>query len=208
MILSGKTIQSVADELIYPFLNNLLYSEDEIEVREALNHIDSLVDLGVDRKNFPGIHKILYHKNPGLAHHSFEILRKPSSDMMNMELKDDVWKAMYPFFCELTLSSPGIAADSLKILDILVDYHIVGDHKILQKALLHKSDKVSHFTLDVLRKIKGIKVDTLPIKEVPENKPKSTEETGDIENKILNVLKKNPKYIEGLKEIKNKYKIE
>ncbi len=74
--------------------------------------------------------------------------------------KLEVWKSMYPFFCNQALSTPNVAVESLKILDVLIDYSIVGDYKNLQKVLLHKSDEVAYLALDVLRKIKGLTEET------------------------------------------------
>ncbi|MCZ7356596.1 MAG: hypothetical protein O8C66_04915 [Candidatus Methanoperedens sp.] len=76
------------------------------------------------------------------------------------EVKADVWKSMYPFFCNQALSTPDVAEESLKILDVLIDYGVVGDYINLEKVLLHKSDEVAHLALDVLRKIKGLTTDT------------------------------------------------
>lgn len=230
MIFLGKTIQSVADETIYPFLNNLLQSEDEAVISETLNNINILADMGVERKNFLGLQKVLYHKNIGIARNSLDFLREMSPGLVKeVELKNDIWKSMYPFFCVQALSTPLIAIDSLKILDTLLDYGIVGDYKNLQKALLHKSDKVAQLTLDVLRKIKGLTnearvervepisvesrrqmVEKVPqkvyqqIKEKPLEEPMQRRE--ELQSRIIDVLKKNPTYVEGLKEIKSKYR--
>jgi len=230
MIFKGKSIQSVADATIYPFLNDLLKSEDETEVRETLNHIKILADLGIERKNFFGLQKVLCHKNIHVARNSLDILREmsPSIVKKEVEVKTDVWKSMYPFFCNQALSTPIVAIDSLKILDDLVDYEIVGDYKNLQKALLHKNDTVAHLGLDVLRKIKGMTTETRieivkpisaeisrermekvlqkkdqQIKEIEQPTQKET----DLQSRISNVLKKNPKYIESLREIKSKYNV-
>lgn len=230
MIFLGKTIQSVADETIYPFINNLLQSEDEAVISETLNNINILADMGVERKNFLGLQKVLYHKNIGIARNSLDFLREMSPGLVKeVELKNDIWKSMYPFFCVQALSTPLIAIDSLKILDTLLDYGIVGDYKNLQKALLHKSDKVAQLTLDVLRKIKGLTnearvervepisvesrremVEKVPqkvyqqIKEKPLEEPMQRRE--ELQSRIIDVLKKNPTYVEGLKEIKSKYR--
>ncbi|MCZ7393800.1 MAG: hypothetical protein O8C56_10835 [Candidatus Methanoperedens sp.] len=77
-----------------------------------------------------------------------------------VEGKADVWRSMYPFFCDQALSTPVVAIESLKILDVLIDYGIVGDYKNLQKVLLHNSDEVARLALDVLRKIKGLTRET------------------------------------------------
>ncbi|MFA4957060.1 MAG: hypothetical protein WC556_08840 [Candidatus Methanoperedens sp.] len=157
MIFLGKTIQSVADEIRYPFLNNLLQSDDDAVIIETLKNIEILADMGVERKNFPGLQKVLYHKNIGIARNSLDFLRKMSPGLVKgVELNNDIWKSMYPFFCAQALSKPLIAIDSLKILNTLLDYGIVGDYTNLQKALLHKSDKVAQLTLDLLRRIKGL----------------------------------------------------
>ncbi len=228
MIFKGKSIQSVADATIYPFLNDLLQSEDEAVVRETLNHIKILADLGIERKNFLELQKVLFHKNINIARDSLDILREmsPSIVKKEVEVKTDVWKSMYPFFCNQALSTP-LAIDSLKILDVLVDYGIVGDYKNLQKALLHKSDIAAHLALDILRKIKGMTTETRieavkPIsaeisRERMEKAPQKKEQIQeieqpiqketDIQSQILNVLKKNPKYVESLKGIKSKYNL-
>jgi len=162
MIFNGRSIQSVADATIYPFLNDLLQSQDETVIGETLNHIKVLADLGIERKNFLELQKVLCHKNINVARNSLDILREmsPSVVKKEVEVKTDVWKSMYPFFCNQAISTSVLAIDSLKILDALIDYGIVGDYKNLQKALLHKSDNVAHLALDVLRKIKGLTIET------------------------------------------------
>ncbi len=160
MIFNGKSIQSLVNKNIYPFLNNLLQSEDEAEVREALNNIKILVDLGIEKKNFPELQSALYHKNINIAHSSFDILRKASPRIKQVEIKTDILESMYPFFCKRALSNMSVAQDSLKILDILIDYEIIGNYKNLQKALLHKNEKVALQALNVLRKIKKMPTDT------------------------------------------------
>lgn len=229
MIFEGKSIQSIADSTIYPFLNDLLQSEDETLVRETLNYIKILADLGVERKNFLGLQKVLCHKNINIARISLDILREmsPSIVKKEVEVKADIWRSMYPFFCNLASSAPVVAIDSLKIIDILIDYGIVGDYKNLQKALLHNSDNIAHFTLDVLRKIKRMPTETRietgkpTIAEISRERmgkvPHKKEQIQEIEpmqketnlqSRILNVLKKNPKYVESLREIRSKYNIE
>jgi len=227
MIFLGKTIQSVADETIYPFLNNLLESEDEAVISETLNNINILAVMGVERKHFPGLQKVLYHKNIGIARNSLDFLRKMSPGVVKeVELNNNTWKSMYPFFCVQALSSPLIAIDSLKILDTLLDYGIVGDYKNLQKALLHKNDKVAQLTLDVLRKIKGVTIEARvgrvepvsvesrthgvekevyqPIKDKLMEEPVQRRE--ELQSRIIDVLMKNPSYVQDLKEIKSKYR--
>lgn len=228
MIFKGGSIQSVADAAIYPFLNDLLQSEDETVVRETLNHIKILAYLGIERKNFLELQKVLCHKNINVARNSLDILREmsPSVVKKEVEVKTEVWKSMYPFFCNQAISTSVVAIDSLKILDALIDYGIVGDYKNLQKALLHKSDNVAHLGLDVLRKIKGLTIETgvervklvsgrrESIEKVPQKKDQQIKEIEqpmqketDLESRILNVLKKNPKYVESLREIKSKYNV-
>ncbi|MCZ7400947.1 MAG: hypothetical protein O8C61_01855 [Candidatus Methanoperedens sp.] len=231
MIFLGKTIQSIADENIYPFLNNLLQSEEDAVVIETLRNISILADMGVERKYFPGLQKVLYHKNIGIARNSLDFLREMSPGLVKgIELKNDIWKSMYPFFCVQASSSSLIAIDSLKILDTFLDYGIVGDYKNLQKALLHKNDKVAQLTLDVLRRIKGLtneakvervepggvesrkqKVEKVPQKVYQPIKEKLLEEPvqrrEELQNRIIDVLNKNPSYVEDLKKIKSKYRI-
>ncbi|MDP2840798.1 MAG: hypothetical protein Q8O17_00800 [Candidatus Methanoperedens sp.] len=285
MIFDGKSIQSVADAAIYPFLNNLLQSEDETVVRETLNEIRILAALGIERKNFIGLQKVLYHKDIDLAHSSLDLLREMHPGIVkDVELRSDVLVSMYPFFCEQVLSAPDVAIESLNILDALIDYGIVGDYKDLQKALLHESDKVAYLALDVLRKIerltgetkiervKLVSAEILRVQQIKEKtfeEPRAqqvkertfeeprvqqvkektleaprvqqikertleaprvqqvkertleapmvqqvkkrpleepTQKEEDIQSRIIDVLKKNPKYVEGLKEIKSKYK--
>jgi hypothetical protein len=203
MIFEGKSIQSVADATIYPFLNDLLKSEDETAVRETLNYIKILADLGVQRKNFLELQRLLCHKNINIARNSLNILRDMSPDVVNKEtdVKADVWKSMYPLFCNQALSTPAVAIDSLKILDVLVDHEIVGDYRNLQKALLHKNDTVAHLAIDLLRKIK--KEEDQKIEELEQPKQSGT----DLQSRISYVLKKNPKYIKSLREIKSKYNV-
>jgi hypothetical protein len=160
MIFNGKSIQSVVNKNIYPFLNNLLQSEDEAEVREALNNIKLLVDLGIEKKNFPELQRALYHKNINIAHSSFDILRKASPRIKQVEIKTDILESMYPFFCKRALSTMSVSTESLKILDVLIDYDIIGNYKNLQKALLHKNEKVAIQALNVLRKIKRMPIET------------------------------------------------
>ncbi len=229
MIFKGKSIQSVADATIYPYLNDTLQSEDETVISETLNYIKILADLGVERKYFLGLQKVLYHKNNNVARKSLDILRKLSPGVVTkeVEVNTDVWKSMYPFLCNQALSTSVVAIDSLNILDVLVDYGIVGDYKNLQKVLLHKSDTVAKLALDVLRKIEGLCTETTiervkpviaeRIVEKEHNKkvqhvevieqPLQTEKATDIQSKILNVLKKNPKYVDSLREIKSKYNL-
>ncbi len=230
MIFDGKSIQTVADETIYPFLNNLLLAEDETVVRETLNKIRTLANFGIERKNFLGLQKVLCHKDIDIARSSLDLLREMHPGIVKeVELRSDVLESMYPFFCDQVLSTPDIAIDSLKILDVLIDYGIVGDYKNLQKALLHKNDKVAYLVLDVLRKIKRLigetKIERVNLvrteisreseekvleKRVQQIKEKSFEEPvqkeEEIQSRIIEVLKKNPKYVDGLKEIKSKYK--
>lgn len=230
MIFQGKSIQSVADETIYPFLNNLLQSDDEAVVCETLNNIKNLADMGIERKNFLGLQKVLYHGNINMARNSLDLLREMSPGILRgAELKNDVLISMYPFFCDQALSTPIVAIDSLKILDTLIDYGIVGDYKNLQKALLHKNDAAAHLALDVLRKIKVSAKETIiervkpvsaeiirkriekvpqkvdqQIKEKPLEEPIQRRE--ELQSRIIEVLKKNPKYVESIKEVKSKYK--
>ncbi len=227
MIFKGKPIQSVADSTIYPFLNDLLQSQDEIVVRETLNHIKILAGLGIERKNFLGLQKVLYHKNMNIASNSLDILREMSPSVMQkeVEVKTDTWKSMYPFFCNQALSTPSVAIDSLKIIEVLVDYGIVGDYKNLQNALLHKSDNVARLALDILRKIKGytaevrvtivkpIGAESRParIERKEEQQIKEIEQPiqkeKELKSRILSVLQKNPKYVESLRDIKSKYNV-
>lgn len=246
MIFDGKSIQSIADKTIYPFLNNLLQSEDETVVRETLNEIRILAHLGIERKNFIGLQKVLYNKDIDLAHSSLDLLREMHPGIVKeVELRSDVLESMYPFFCEQVLSTPDVAIDALTILDALIDYGIVGNYKDMQKALLHESDKVAYLALDVLRKIERltgetkiervklvsaeilrvqqvkertfeeprvqqVKERTLEVPRAQQVKERTFEEPAqkeeDIQSRIIDVLKKNPKYVEGLKEIKSKYK--
>jgi|GEM_PF-2154593 len=230
MIFNGKSFQSAANKNIYPFLNNLLQSEDETEIHEALNNIQILVDSGVEIKNFNGLQKILYHKNITLAHKSFDILRKISHREKNVEVKTQVWESMYPFFCDRALSTSSVAIESLKSIEVLIDYDIVGNYKTLQKALLHKNENVAQLTLDVLRRIKGVtngpgiekvepisvesttcKVEKAPqkvyhmIKEQLLEEPMQRRE--ELQGRIIDVLKTNPSYVEDLKKIKSKYRM-
>jgi hypothetical protein len=211
MIVSGKSMQSVADELIYPFLNDLVQSDDQSEACEGLSIIKILADKGAGRKNVLGLQKALCHKNKNVAYTSLDILRKSSPTAGKMiEVDNDVWKSIFPFFCECTLAaSPGVALDSLKILDALIDHNIVGDYKNLQRALLHENDNVANLALDVLRKIAGMtiesrveKVKQQQIKEMP--MPKEDV----VRSPFINILMKNPKYVEKIKEIKSKYETE
>ncbi len=227
MIFKGKPIQSVADSTIYPFLNDLLQSQDEIVVRETLNHIKILAGLGIERKNFLGLQKVLYHKNMNIARNSLDILREMSPSVMQkeVEVKTDTWKSMFPFFCNQALSTSSVAIDSLKIIDVLVDYGIVGDYKNLQNALLHKSDNVARLALDILRKIKVLTTEVRvtivkpigaekrherierkeeqQIKEIEQPIQKEKE----LKSRIFSVLQKNPKYVESLRDIKSKYNV-
>ncbi|MCZ7393804.1 MAG: hypothetical protein ABOK23_11890 [Candidatus Methanoperedens sp.] len=223
MIFNGKSIQSVANSTIYPFLNDLLQSEDEIVVRETLNQVKIFADLGMEGRNFLGLQKVLYHKNINVARNSLDILRKMSPGVKNVEVKADIWKSMYPFFCDQALSAPVVALDALNIVNILVDYGIVGDYKNLQKALLHKRDNVAHLAFDILRKIDGLTIETgvervklvsdkssREVKkkdEMIKEKEQPLQKETDTQSRISNVLKKNPKYVESLREIKSKYNI-
>ncbi len=227
MIFKGKPIQSVADSTIYPFLNDLLQLQDETVVRETLNHIKILAGLGIERKNFLGLQKVLYHKNMNIARNSLDILREMSPSVMQkeVEVKTDTWKSMFPFFCNQALSTPVVAIDSLKIIDVLVDYGIVGDYKNLQNALLHKSDNVARLALDILRKIKGytaeVRVTIVKpigaekrherIERKEEQQIKEIEQPiqkeNELKSRIFSVLQKNPKYVESLRDIKSKYNV-
>ncbi len=110
-------------------------------------------------------------------------LQQPEDE--TVEVKAEAWKSMYPLFCNQALSAPGVAIGSLQTLNALVDHGIVGDYKDLQKVLLHKNDEVAHFALDVLRKIKGLAIETR-IEEV-----KVTRAVGDEENAGKMTWKKN-----------------
>lgn len=99
--------------------------------------------------------------------------QKPKDE--TVEVNADAWKSMYPLFCNQELSAPGVAIGSLQTLSALVDNGIVGDYKDLQKVLLHKNDEVAHFALDVLRKIKGLAIETRIEGEKPA-RPESREE--------------------------------
>ena len=202
MIFKGKSIQSVADATIYPFLNDSLQSEDETVVSETLNYIKILADLGVERKHFLGLQSLLYHKNNNVARKSFEILRKMSRDggKKEIEVNTDVWKSMYPFLCNQALSTSVVAIDSLKILDILVDYGIVGEYKNLQKALLHKNNYVAHLAFTILRKIEGLCIES-GIEDV-KTQEKSTQ---NLPAKINDDEKVKIKYF-AIKNLKSDYK--
>ena len=142
-----------------------------------------------------------------------------------VEVKTDVWRSMYPFFCDQALSASDVAIESLKILDVLIDYGIVGDYKNLQKVLLHKSDEVAHLALDVLRKIKGLTIGTRiegvkpvsaessaeSIEKVPQKIDQQIKETEhlmqkdeDLQNRIFNVLKKEDSIAEKVSDIEEK----
>ncbi len=147
-----------------------------------------------------------------------------SGDDMVAELKPDAWRTMYPFFCNQALSTQAAAIESLKILDVLIDYGIVGDYKSLQKVLLHKSDEVAYLALDILRKIKGLTIKTtdgfklhsaessvegiekVPLKinqHIKEIKlPVQTEK--DLQNRIFNVLKREDSVPEKMPDIEEK----
>ncbi|MDP3105911.1 MAG: hypothetical protein Q8M95_15050 [Candidatus Methanoperedens sp.] len=224
MIVSGQSMQSIAGEIIYPFLNDLVRSDDESEAREALSIIKILADKGAERKNLLGLQKALCHKNRNIACTSLDILRKSSPIAGKMiEVDTNVWKSMFPFFCERTLTaSPGAALDSLKILDALIDHNIVGDYKDLQKALLHENDNVANLALEALRKIAGLTIESRVEKvkqqpsankmlspEVPQQiQEMPTPKEDEVRNPFIKVLIKNPKYVEKIKEIKSRYKTE
>ncbi len=145
-----------------------------------------------------------------------------------VEVKADIWKSMYPFFCDQSLSAPSVAMESLKILDVLIDYGIVGDYKNLQKVLLHKNDDVAHLALDVLRKIKGLTLETrtegfelvsaVPGGEGMEKSPhKKVQQIKEIEHviqnekdfksRIFNVLKKEDSITEKPTGIEEKVEV-
>lgn len=214
MIFSGKSMQTFADETIYPFLNKLLESDNEAEVREALNNIKVLIDSGAEGKPFLELQKTLYHNNGKIAHNSLDILRKTSpSARKKVEVRNDVWKAMYPFFCDRASGTPSLALDSLKIIEGLIDYNIVDDYRGLQKVLRHENDGVAHLALDILRKKLTHDEEEKPLNLEPIEKPPQQKEEGsenrirDI-NRIRDVLLKNPRYVEILEEAKSKYKTE
>ncbi len=147
-----------------------------------------------------------------------------SRDETAVEVKADTWKSMYPFFCNQAFSTSSVAIESLKILDVLIDNGIVGDYKNLQKALLHKNDEVAHLALDVLRKIKGLTIETKTeraeqviesngehIEKVPKKTDQLIKETGqlmqkdkDFESKIFSVLKREDSIAEKLPDIEEK----
>lgn len=222
--MSGQSMQSIADEIIYPFLNELVRSDDESEAREALSIIKILADKGAESKNLLGLQKALYHKNRNIACTSLDILRKSSPIAGKMiEVDTNVWKSLFPFFCERTLTaSPGVALDSLKIIDALIDLNIVGDYKNLQKALLHENDNVANLALEALRKIAGLTAESRVEKvkqqpsahkmlshEVPQQvQEMPTPKEDEVRNPFLKVLINNPKYVEKIKEIKSRYKTE
>lgn len=219
MIFSGKSMQAFASETIHPFLNKLLQSENDVEVKEALGTIKVLTDSGADGKHFLVMQKTLYHTNGKIAHSSLDILRKiSSSGWRKDEVQKDVWKSLYPFFYDRASGVPPIALDSLKIIDGLIEYNIIDDYSNLQKLLLHKNDEVAHLALDVLRKnLAYVEQEETPVKheekereyierERIEKPPRQKDEA--LENRIRDVLLKNPKYVEVLEEVKSKYKTE
>ncbi len=119
--------------------------------------------------------------------------------------KADTWRSMYPFFCDQVLSTPVVAIESLKILDVLIDDGIVGDYKNLQKALLHKSDEVAHLTLDVLRKIKGLNIEARAEGvELFSADSSAGRMEKDIQNRVLSVLKKEDTVAEKTADMEKK----
>lgn len=218
MIVSGKSMQSFVSEAIHPFLNRLLQSGNETEVKETLDTIKTLIDNGVDGSPFLEMQKILYHNNGKIAHNSLDILRKisPGDKWKKVEVQKDVWKSVYPFFYDLALGAPHIALDSLKIIEGLIEYNIIDDYTNLQKILLHESNDVAHLALDVLRKdLTYVKQEHIEREYVErehierehiEKQPRQKNEA--LENRIRDVLMKNPKYVEVLEEVKSKYKTE
>lgn len=111
-------------------------------------------------------------------------------------------------------------------LDIIRDMYIGKEIHLFEGTW----DKVANFASGVLRKIKGLiketrveitrpvsaemggeRVEKIPpkvyqqIKEKPLWEPMQRRE--ELQNRIIEVLKTNPEYVEGLKEIKSKYKI-
>ncbi|MDD5473455.1 MAG: hypothetical protein PHU34_04820 [Candidatus Methanoperedens sp.] len=218
MIVSGKSLQSFASETINPFLNRLLLSDDEAEVKETLDTIKTLIDSGVDGSPFLELKKILYHNNSKIAHNTLDILRKISPDdrWRKVEVQKDVWKSMYPFFYDRAFGAPQVALNSLKIIEGLIEYNIIDDYTNLQKVLLHESNDVAHLALDILRKdlthakqkrkepeyVEREHIERKPVEKQPRQKNDA------LENRIRDVLMKNPKYAEVLEEVKSKYKTE
>lgn len=79
----------------------------------------------------------------------------------------------------------------------------MGNYKNLQKALLHKSDRVAYLALNLLRKIKGLAIETKigGIKLVAARG--GAGKTRTIVGLIMNSLK-NPKEPKFTQEIRNK----
>ncbi len=150
-------------------------------------------------------------------------LQKPKDE--TVEVKADAWKSMYPLFCNQALSPPGVAIGSLQTLNALVDHGIVGDYRDLQKVLMHENNEVAHFALDVLRKIKGLAIETT-IEEVKvtragvdeenagkvtPNKNQQVKESGqlmpdekELQNRVINVLKIEDFIDEKLRDVEKK----
>ncbi len=215
MIVSGKSMHSFASETIHPFLKRMLQSYNEAEVKETLDTIKNLIDNGIDGSPFLEMQKTLYHNNGKIAHNSLDILRKisPGDRWRKGEVQNDVWKSMYPFFYDRALGAPHIALDSLKIIEGLIEYNIIDDYSNLQKVLLHENDDVAHLALDVLRKnVASVKQEETYVKHEDKERERIEKPPGQkdeaLENRIRDVLLKNPKYVEVIEEVKSKYKTE
>lgn len=127
-----------------------------------------------------------------------------SRDEPVVEVKADAWKSMYPFFCDQALSVPDVATESLKILDVLIDYGIVGDYKNLQKVLLHKNNEVAHLALDVLRKIKGLTIETRIEGVKPVSVESSTESIEKVPRKINQQIKEIEMPVQDEKDLQSR----
>jgi hypothetical protein len=217
MILEGKSVRSFSEEMIYPFLNKLLQSDEEGVVKNSLTNINILIDEGIDGKPFLDMQRTLYHNNSEIAHSSLDILRKISSGTpRNTEVEKDVWKGMFPFFCDQASSAPDIAMDSLKIIEGLIDRNIIDDAHEIQKILYHENEVVAHLALDILRKKKSHveEIDEQELVDIHKKQGQEEPELGQtqkkmgMETRVKHVLKKNPKYAQLLDDVRSKHKME
>lgn len=120
-----------------------------------------------------------------------------------------------------------LALEALRAAKALIDYYPLDDLvQSLDNALMNKNKDVAHLALDILRmkrssdsvssiapaEYKKLLLDiVLPFlftSFIPQIEKPPEQREDAIQNKIANILDRNPTYVNRLKEIKSKYRIE
>lgn len=143
-------------------------------------------------------------------------------------MEDFIEKHFIPLLYTCINSSDNeLALEALKAAKTLVNYYPLDNLvQPLNNALLHKNKDVAELALEVLRTARSLeKVSPIAPSEykkllldvvipflfgyfIPQiEKPPMQKDEG-VHHQIIDILIKNPKYVERLKEIKSKYRIE